>query len=80
MFRNNVQPLLDAGECIEVDNGRGGENATKTPNTAKSRLGRKQKRRARAKQENSFSNLKAFEAFKNLGYTLTLSINGRLGR
>jgi hypothetical protein len=65
IFRNNVQPLLDAaGECIEVGKGGGRENATKTPNTAKSGLGRKQKSRARANQDNSFSNLKAFEAFK----------------
>jgi hypothetical protein len=62
MYRDYLEDLLDEGECVEVDNGGGGENSAKTPKISKSRVDRKQKSAARAKQENMFAGAKAFHA------------------
>ena len=64
IFREELLHKLDHGEVVETDNGCGGENETKTPDIAKSRVGRKQKSVVRAAQENIFAKVKMFGAFE----------------
>lgn len=62
IFRNDLMNQLNPLEPIEVDSGGGGEFQTKPPQVAKSRVGRSQKSKVRAKMENCIGKVKVFDA------------------
>ena len=66
IFRGSLKAKLEAGECVEADAGCSGECCLKNPEAAKSRKAKKQKGKARARQECIFCKMKKFQCLRGI--------------